>query len=137
MATKVNEERVKTIMRNLRVDREQALAIIASDAEVDKGIAQEWDMSPEEHKAAMKYANVTDKKPPKQTTSADGSTPPAPKRTHKPNPTKGGIIQALFEFLRGLGYDDVTVTNAERQIAFSIGGVMFELTLVQKRKPKA
>ena len=28
------------------------------------------------------------------------------------------------------------ITNKERQIAFEIGGEKYELTLVQKRKPK-
>jgi hypothetical protein len=32
---------------------------------------------------------------------------------------------------------DVEITNKERQIAFKIGENAYELTLVQKRKPKA
>lgn len=31
---------------------------------------------------------------------------------------------------------DLAITNKERQIAFKIGDDSFELTLVQKRKPK-
>jgi hypothetical protein len=32
--------------------------------------------------------------------------------------------------------ENVTITNAERQISFKIGENDYELTLVQKRKPK-
>ena len=32
--------------------------------------------------------------------------------------------------------ENIEITNKERQIAFKIGEDMFELTLVQKRKPK-
>jgi hypothetical protein len=32
--------------------------------------------------------------------------------------------------------ENVEITNKERQIAFTVGDTAFELTLVQKRKPK-
>ena len=34
-------------------------------------------------------------------------------------------------------YENVEITNAERMIAFSIGDEKYEITLIQKRKPKA
>ena len=60
-------------------------------------------------------------------------------RERKKNATKQGIIEELAKFLSeqsDIAYENVVVTNAERQIAFSIGEDNFELTLVQKRKPK-
>ena len=42
----------------------------------------------------------------------------------------------LFEFLQTIEVDNPTITNKERQIAFSVGDNDYELTLVQKRKKK-
>jgi hypothetical protein len=36
----------------------------------------------------------------------------------------------------GFAVENAEITNKERQIAFQIGEDKFELTLVQKRKPK-
>ena len=60
-------------------------------------------------------------------------------RERKANPTKGGIISELERFFKeGIALDiqNLEVTNKERQIAFKIGENSYELTLVQKRKPK-
>ena len=61
------------------------------------------------------------------------------KRERKANPTTGGIIAELAKFLSDsseFATESVEITNKERQIAFKIGEDAFELTLVQKRKPK-
>jgi hypothetical protein len=57
-------------------------------------------------------------------------------RTRKENPTKATIISEISAFLTENGYESVEITNKERQIAFKVGADSFELTLVQKRKPK-
>lgn len=144
MATvKQNETQKERIMRTLRVSAEEADAILAADKEIDRGVQQDWDLSPEEHKKAMKYANVTDKRKEPKPEPEDGKKAPTvfnfdtTERKRKANPTKGGIIEALSKFLTENGYEAVEVTNKERQIAFKVGENNFELTLVQKRKPKA
>ena len=55
-------------------------------------------------------------------------------KKRKENPTKAGIIEYLSECLKD--YDNVVISNKERQITFSTAGENYELTLVQKRKPK-
>lgn len=60
------------------------------------------------------------------------------KPTRKPDEVKRALIVALNDFLCDYaGTEDVTVTNVERIIAFSIGDDQYELTLSKKRKPKA
>lgn len=103
------------------------------DKAVDADTSQtlEHDLPPDKLKIAQKFAHAGTRKQP----TAYKFT----KRERKPNATKGGIIAELAEFLeKHSQFDiaDLAITNKERQIAFRIGGDNFELTLVQKRKPK-
>lgn len=57
----------------------------------------------------------------------------------KANPTKGGIIAELADFMEHhseYAAENVTITNKERMIAFRIGDNDYEITLIQKRKKK-
>lgn len=57
--------------------------------------------------------------------------------TRKPDETKRALVSALSDFMNGYPRaQNVTVTNIERIIAFSIGDDNYELTLSKKRKPK-
>jgi hypothetical protein len=117
------------------ISREEAEAMFAEDKLIDKGQVMEWDLPPEEHKKAMKYANSDEKK--KKAPTAYNFDTSSKKR--KENPTKAGIIAELARFLTEnseYATENVEITNKERQIAFKIGDTGFELTLVQKRKPK-
>jgi hypothetical protein len=86
----------------------------------------DFDLDKETEKEAKKYANVREK------------TVKTPKKTpvRKENATKSQIIADIFAFLVEKGYENVNITNKERQISFKIGENDYELTLVQKRKPK-
>ena len=130
-------------MKKLGYTDEQIAQMLADDKRVDRGEILEWDLSAEEHKKAMKYANSdekkkktpkTDEKSGKTAYNFDTST-----KKRKENPTKANII-ALLATILGENSDfcaeNVEITNKERQIAFSVGENAFELTLVQKRKPK-
>ena len=60
-------------------------------------------------------------------------------RERKANPTKGGIIAEIAAFLSEkseFATENVEITNKERMIAFKIGDESYEITLIQKRKPK-
>ena len=116
---------------------------LLDDKAVDRGQVMEWDLSPEEHKKAMKYANSDEKK--KKTAEngeKNGKTAynlDATGKKKKENPTKANIIALLATILTENGdfcAENVDITNKERQIAFTVGDNAFELTLVQKRKPK-
>lgn len=128
------DKRVEAAMK-LGMSREDALAMFAEDKRIDRGEVMEWDLSLEEHKKAMKYANSDEKK--KKASPAYNFDTSTKKR--KENPTKAGIITEIATFLQemcGFSAENVEITNKERQIAFTVGGNSFELTLVQKRKPK-
>lgn len=129
------DKRIEAAMK-LGMSREDALAMLAEDKRIDRGEVMEWDLPPEEHKKAMKYANSDEKK--KKAPTAYNFDTSSKKR--KENPTKAGIIAELARFLTEnseYATENVEITNKERQIAFKIGDTGFELTLVQKRKPKS
>lgn len=141
MATVSNKQ--LTAMRKMGYSDEEIQQMLADDKRVDRGEILEWDMTTEEHKKAMKYANVTDKKPKTEEKSAKkGGTAynfDTSQRKRKENPTKANIIALLATILCENGdfcAENVEITNKERQIAFTVGENAFELTLVQKRKPK-
>ena len=129
------DRRIEAAMK-LGMSREEALAMLAEDKRIDRGEVMEWDLPPEEHKKAMKYANSDEKK--KKAPTAYNFDTSGKKR--KENPTKAGIIAELARFLTEnseYATENVEITNKDRQIAFKIGDTGFELTLVQKRKPKS
>lgn len=128
--SKEDEEKKVALMR-LGMTEMEALDVIDCDHEIDKGIPQEFDLDPETEKMAKKFANATTKKKP--------TVYEFTKRERKANPTKASIIAELAKFLTDESEnatENVTVTNKERMIAFSIGEHNYELTLVQKRPPK-
>ena len=124
------------IMRILNVSAEEADEILKADKAIDRGERVPFDLSPEQEKMAKKYANVDTKKrkaPTVYNLDARG-------KARKENPTKASIIAELAKFLTETSENAcemVEITNKERQIAFKIGENAYELTLVQKRKPKS
>lgn len=130
-------------MKKLGYTDEQIQQMLMDDKRIDRGEVLEWDLSPEEHKKAMKYANSQEKtkKKPAESEKKGGTAYNFDTSTkkRKENPTKSNIISAIFQFLTEISTlcpENVEITNKERQIAFTIGENAFELTLVQKRKPK-
>jgi hypothetical protein len=120
------EERIKKLMASLKCTREEAIEIIECDKAIDKGERVYFDLDKDAEKQAKKWANVGEK-----TKKTERKAP-----VRKENTTKSGIIAEISAFLTEKGYEMVEITNKERQIAFKIGENDYELTLVQKRKPK-
>ena len=120
------ETQVERIMRNLKCSREQAEQIMADDKAIDRGERMDFDLSPESEKQAKKYANTGTR----QTNGAKTE------RKRKENPTKSTIIGEIASMLSQKDYENVEITNKERQISFKCGENAFDITLVQKRKPK-
>ena len=117
------------IMQILNVSATEADEILAYDKLVEQGKPTPYDFTPEQEKATRKYRQA-DRKP-----TAYKFT----QRERKPTATKGGLIAELHEFLSEnsqFSTENVEIVNKERQIRFVIGEDTFELTLVQKRKPK-
>ena len=120
------ESQKEKLMRILGCTEAEAEDIIASDKAIDKGERVYFDLDIETEKQMKKYINVDTHK----------KTEEKAVRTRKENPTKATIISEISAFLTENGYESIEITNKERQIAFKVGADSFELTLVQKRKPK-
>lgn len=120
------ETQVDRIMKHLNCSKEEALEIIACDKAIDRGERMEFDLPIELEKEAKKMSNVGSRK-------TDGKKV---ERKRKENPTKSTLITEISQFLTENGYENVQITNKERQIAFNVGENSFELTLVQKRAKK-
>ena len=125
-------EQVAKIMELLGCTEEEALDVIATDKVIDKGGRTPYDLSKEKEKEAKKMIAVKDRRAKDKTNNKRG-------KVRAENPTKSGIIAELAEFLTEKSNflcENVQITNKERQIAFNCGDNSYELTLVQKRKPK-
>lgn len=121
------DDQISRIMRSLKCSRSEAEEILAEDRKIDRGELVDFDLSPEEHKRAMKNANTGTKSPKSEKTA----------RKPKENPTKEGVVAEIAQFLAEKGYNSVEITNKTRQIGFKIGEDAYELTLIAKRKPKS
>lgn len=125
----VDEKRIAMLMKKLDITREEALELEGYDADVNKGKKTQYDLTPEQEKVAKKMTHVT-----------EYAKSASVKRERKPNELKEAIVAELANYLaeeaQGQMYEDVTVTNKSRMIAFSVNGKRFELALVEKREPK-
>ena len=122
-------------MQKCGFTEEEIADIIKSDEAIDKGEKVYFDLDPAKEKEAKKFAKAGTRKAPTvyKLDNAEG------KRSRKENPTKSAIIAELATFLTENSEnacENVEIPNKGRQISFSIGENRFELTLVQKRKPK-
>lgn len=125
----VDEKRIAMLMKKLDITREEALELEGYDADVNKGKKTQYDLTPEQEKVAKKMTHVT-----------EYAKSASVRRERKPNELKEAIVAELANYLaeeaQGQVYEDVTVTNKSRMIAFSVNGKRFELALVEKREPK-
>ena len=115
-------ERKEAIMKSLNITEAEADELLEFDKRIDRGERTEYDLDPEKEEEAKKLANVT--------THKTSKTRSKPKRAE--NPTKREIIAKIESALQG--YDNITVENVERIVAFSVGTDNFTITLTQKRK---
>ena len=132
MALSKEDEIKKVALMRLGMTEMEALDVIDCDHEIDRNIPQEFDLDPETEKMAKKYANATTKKKP--------TVYEFKPRERKANVTKANVISEIAEMLKAseeTSYENIEITNAERMIAFTIGEEKYEITLIQKRKPKA
>ena len=120
----MDEKLIALHMRTLKCTREEAIQLIKDDAETDRGIPHEWDLTAEQLKESRKYARTGTRK-----TSAKKS------RERKKNPTKREVIAVIADALKR--YENVAVTNAERAIDFTIDGINYTVTLTAHRANKS
>lgn len=129
--TKKDLEQIDRIQKGLKCSYSEACEIYECDKEIDKGIAQEFDLTKEQEKVAKSFAH---------TTSAEKKTAPTvykfDTRERKADTTKEGVIEQIYNFLTENGYENVEILNKSKLIAFKIGEDSYEFDLKRKRKPK-
>lgn len=122
-----NEKRIAELMAQLGCSRAEAEDIILYDSEVEEGKSTEYDLTPEQQENVKEMNRKTEHKK-------------GAKRNRKPNDLKEAIVAELADFLKedaqSQVYEDVTITNVNRMVAFTVNGKKFELTLVEKRPAK-
>ena len=137
----INEKDPRVIaMRRQKYSDAQIEEMLEDDKAVDRHAPLPWDMTPEEHRRAMKYANVDEHKKPakppekKSPTVYNWSTEGKPKTQ---NITKEALVSTLAQFLAenaDLGCDNVEITNKQGKVSFKVGDNDFTFSLTQHRK---
>lgn len=127
MTQKEYDRRIDKIIDGLGCSIKEAEEILQADLDIDRNKPVDFGLSAEEEKKALKQAHKGKERKTQTAYKWD-------KRERKVNVTKKEIIDYLMECFKD--YENVAITNAERQIRFSANGNDYELTLVQKRKPK-
>jgi hypothetical protein len=129
-------ERQMAAFRKLGYSDEQIEEMLEDDKAVDRNEPLPWDMSKEEHKKAMKYANADEhKKVEKKTPTVYNWNTEGKKRAE--NITKVELIAVLAQFLTEnaeLGCDNVEIVNKQGKISFNVGEDSFSFSLTQHRK---
>ena len=118
-------ERQMAAFRKLGYSDAQIEEMIEDDKAVDRNESLPWDMSKEEHKKAMKYANADEHKKPteKKSPTVYNWNTDGKKRTE--NVTKVELIAALAQFL---------TDNENFSCEFTVGDNSFSFSLTQHRK---
>lgn len=122
---------VEFLMKKLDCTKEEALDIIKTDKEINNG-ADPFPLTAEQKKVEKAARSSGTRKAPTVYKFGEG-------RQRKANPQKEAIIAEIAKFLEENGenaYENVEITNKNRQISFKIGEKSFDLTLIEKRKPK-
>lgn len=117
----------------LKCTFEEALEIYKCDKAIDRGEHMDFDLSPEQEKEVRKMIKH-DTMSGKTKKPSNYTTKPKERKVNEP---KKAFIEDLVAWLgESETYGNIEVVNAERQVKFTIGEDTFELTLVQKRRPK-
>lgn len=122
------DDRVDEIVDLLGCSIKEAEQILKDDTAINKGERMPFDLSKEDEKKALKFANVKEHKKPMVLNLQ--------KRERKADTTKEGVIQQIFDFLVENGYENCEILNKSKLISFKIGDDTYEFNLIRKRKPK-
>lgn len=127
----MNERTIADYMKRNKCSRDEAIDLIKYDIAVESDEDTEYDLTEEQAATVKSMMRKVDH------AKQDGKV----KRERKPNELKEAIIAELADILlneaQGQVYEDVEILNKNRQIAFAVSDKRFELTLVEKRPPKA
>ena len=134
----INEKDPRVIaMRKQKYSDAQIEEMLEDDKAVDRNEPLPWDMTPEDHKKAMKYANVDEHKKPTKKAEPTNYNWNTEGKERKGNATKEQIVSAVAQFIvenGGLGCENVEITNKQGKISFTCGENSFTFSLTQHRK---
>lgn len=119
------ETQKEKIMRLLGVSAAEADEIIAYDRAVNQGKKTQYDLTKEQEKEVRKYRQADRAKP---------FIPDLKPRERKANEPKRELIEIIKSALENAGISDISVTNVERQLDFSMENVKYRIVLSAPRK---
>ncbi len=122
-----DNEIIEHNMKILDISREEATQMLEDDKRIDKG-EKLFTLTPEQEKASKK-ARQADRK--KRTTVYKFDTS---KRKKPENKGKQNIVNALISAVKGLGAENLDVTNNEREFFFELDGTKYKIVLSMPRK---
>lgn len=125
--TKEQEAQIEAC-RKLGMTDEEIQEMLDDDKAIDRSNLNskvfDWELDPEEHKKAVKYANADERK-----VKGERKKP-----VRKEDSRKREIIQLLFDCLDE-NYGAV-IDNPEKYIKFTIDDEEYTVSLIKHRKPK-
>lgn len=134
----INEKDPRVVaMRKLKYSDAQIEEMLEDDKAVDRNEPLPWDMTPEEHKKAMKYANADEHKKPAEKKAPTVYNWNTEGKSKKQNVAKETLVSALAQFLaenENLGCENVEITNKQGKVSFKVGDNEFTFSLTQHRK---
>lgn len=115
-------------LMNLGMIEEEARQVMEDDAKIEHGEKMDFDLTKEQEQNTRQYRQA-DRKP---------FIPDLKPRERKPNMAKREIIQWLYDLFHDTSAEreltDLTVSNIERQIDFTLDGVRYRVVLSAPRK---
>lgn len=118
-------------LKNTFIDKDGVERTVVIPAEVFRNARREKISNKVAIQRFLAEEGYLDKTAVEETAKANTSS----KRTRKPNETKLEIMSHILASISER-YPEAETVNPERQIRFAVDGNIYELTLVQKRKPK-
>ena len=126
--TKSQEAQIEAC-RKLGMTDEEIQGMLNDDKEIDRSGMNtkvfDWELDPEAHKKAVKYANSDEKK----------NKGEKKKPTRKADNVKREIIQLLFDCI-DVNYPGAIIENPEKYVKFTIGEDEYTISLIKHRKQK-
>ena len=113
------------LMKNLGLTAAEAEEELAYDKAVEKGQKTEYDLTKDQEKEVRKYRQADRTKP---------FVPDLKPRERKANEPKRELIEIVKKALENAGITDISVTNVERQLDFSMDNVKYRIVLSAPRK---
>lgn len=117
--------KVDNLVDKLECSIDEAVDILDADKAIDRNEKVDFDLSPEEHKQAMKLANVTEHTMTKKST-----------KTKKIDDEKKAVIAGIADFLgqSDVNCENISISNVDREIKFTVGANRYTITLIKNRK---